>query len=202
VGHPALFEALRAWRAEKAAEEDVPHFRVLHQKTLIQIAVHLPDTISALKTVKGIGDKLAERYGEELVGLVGAYRQKHGIEAVILPEPSPAKAPPKPKKTDEPKVDTKQLSLDLFEQGLDISQIAAKRNLVTSTIEGHLAHWVAKGRLTIDRVIPDEVRDAIEQGAADWDGVSYKVLKESLDREVSYGQIKLVLAHLKWQASQ
>jgi ribonuclease D len=202
VGHPELFEALKAWRAEKAAEEGVAHFRVLHQKTLIQIAVHLPDSIGALKAVKGIGDKLAERYGEQLVALVAAYRQKHGIEAVILPDPSPAKARPRPKKATAAKVDTKQLSLELFEKGLNISQIAAQRGLATATIEGHLAHWVAQGRLTIDRVVTEDARQAIEKGVVDWDGVSYKVLKESLDKAVSYGEIKLVLAHLKWRASR
>jgi ribonuclease D len=197
-----LFEALRAWRAETVAEEGVPHFRVLHQKTLIQIAVHLPDTIQALKIVKGIGDKLAERYGEELVALVGAYRRKHGIEAVILPDPSPIEAQPERRKETAPKVDTKQLSLELFEQGLDISQIAAKRGLVTSTIEGHLAHWVAQGRLAIDQIVKAEVQKAIEKGVTDWDGISYSELKDSLDREVSYGEIKLVLAHQKWQEGQ
>jgi hypothetical protein len=202
VGHPELFETLKTWRAEKAAEEGVAHFRVLHQKTLVQIAVHLPDTITALKTVRGIGDRLAERYGAELVTLVAAYRQKHGIETVLLPEPSPTAAPPKPKKAAGPKVDTKQLSLDLFEQGLDISQIAAQRGLATSTIEGHLAHWVAQGRLAIDRVVTEDAHRAIERGVADWDGVSYKELKDSLDRAVSYGEIKLVLAHQKWKANQ
>jgi hypothetical protein len=199
VGHPELFEALKTWRAAKAAEEGVPHFRVLHQKTLIQITVHLPDTIGALKAVKGIGDKLAERYGEELVALVAAYRQKHDIEAVILPDPRPTKSRSTPKKAATPKVDTKQLSLELFEKGLNISQIAAQRCLAASTIEGHLAHWVAQGRLTIDRVVAEDARNAIEQGVTHWDGVSYKVLKDSLDRTVSYGEIKLVLAYLKYR---
>ena len=202
VGHPELFEALKAWRTEKAAEESVPAYRVLHQKTLVQIAVHLPDSLTELKRVKGIGDRLAERYGEELVMLVGDYRRKHGIEAVILPDPPPATAASKPKAPSAPKIDTKQLTLDLFEQGLDIAGIATARELATSTIEGHLAHWVAEGRLAIGRVVAEEARAAIEGGVAHWDKVSYKELKDSLDRAVSYGEIKLVLAHLKFREAQ
>jgi hypothetical protein len=202
VGHPELFEALKTWRSEKAAAEGVAHYRVLHQRTLVQIAVHLPDSLAALKAVKGIGDRLAERYGEELVALVADYRKAHGIEAVILPDPPLVETQNPPHKVPKPKVDTKQLSLDLFEQGLDIAQIAEKRGLVTSTIEGHLAHWVAQGRLGIGRVVADEVRRAIETGITGWDQVSYKELKERLDRDVSYGEIKLVLADLKWKEDQ
>ncbi len=70
VGHPDLFQALKEWRSRTAKEENVPHYQVMHQKTLVQIAVNLPDTIPALAKLKGIGKKLAEKYGEELVALV------------------------------------------------------------------------------------------------------------------------------------
>ncbi len=202
VGHPEVFEALKAWRTRKAAEENVPPYRVLHQKTLIQIAVHLPDSLTELKRIKGIGDRLAERYGEALVALVSDYRKKRGIETVILPDPPPVAPAPRPKKPAAQKIDTKQLTLDLFEQGLDIDGIAAERGLATSTIEGHLAHWVAEGKLEVGQIVADEARAAIEKGVADWDKVSYKVLKDSLDKAVSYGEIKLVLAHLKFSEAR
>lgn len=195
VGHPALFDALKAWRNTEAKAQGLPAYRILHQKTLVQIAVHLPDTLSALKRVKGIGDRLSERYGEALVAVVSRYRKTHGIETVALPDP-----PPQPAAAS--RIDTKQLSLDLFEQGRDIAQIAAERHLARATIEGHLAHWVATGRLAIDRIVAKDVRAAIEMGVHGWDRVSYKGLRDRLDRSVGYGEIKLVLAHLKWREGQ
>ena len=60
VSHPDLFETLRKWRKQKAAEEGIDHYQVLHQKTLVEIAIRLPDSISALKTIKGIGNRLAQ----------------------------------------------------------------------------------------------------------------------------------------------
>ncbi len=88
VGHPELFATLRQWRKHKAREEGIAQYQVLHQKTVVQIAVHLPDSIQALKKIKGIGKRLAARYGEEIIAMVSAYRRKHGIEVVTLPEPA------------------------------------------------------------------------------------------------------------------
>ena len=76
IDHPELFETLREWRAIKAKEAGVPHFHILHQKTLIQIVVNLPDNEKALMKIKGIGKKLMERYGRELVDMVADYREK------------------------------------------------------------------------------------------------------------------------------
>lgn len=79
VGHPELFDSLRQWRKEKSDAEGVAQFRILHQKTLVQIAVRLPRTIKSLKEIKGIGPRLAEKYGSELTALVRDYCLKHNI---------------------------------------------------------------------------------------------------------------------------
>jgi hypothetical protein len=197
VGHPELFESLRQWRKQKAAEENVAHFQVLHQKTLVQIAVHLPDTLPDLKKIKGIGPRLAEKYGDEITAMVADYRRKHGIETVELPDP-PAADPPKPPKAKRPKSeDTRQISLQMFQSGLTIPQIAAQRGMATATIEGHLAHWIARGELEIGRLVTDARRQAIEPTIARMRGHSLKKMKEALGGDCSYADIRLVLAHLE-----
>lgn len=195
IAHPELFRILKEWRSRKAGDEGVSHYRVLHQKTLVQIAVTLPDTLPALKEVRGIGKRLAERYGEELVAMVGAYRRQHGIEAVALPAPTPEGARPEKEKTQ--RTDTRQVSLELFGKGLNLGQIAGKRGLVLSTIESHMAHWVETGRVAIDRLIPPGKRKSIEQAFSRLSGQSFGEIKQALGADVSYGEIKLVQAHLK-----
>jgi len=199
IGHPELFQILKDWRSRKAEEESIAHFQVLHQKTLIQITIHLPDSIKSLKKVWGIGDQLAARYGEELVEMVCAYREAHGITEVILPEPKPAAE--KPKKNKAPKIDTKKLSLELFQSGLTISEIAAKRELVTATIEGHLTHWVEKGILSIDHFLSTEQRETIGPRVAQMEGQKLSEIKANLGDDVSYGEIRLMQAHLKYLSS-
>ena len=197
VGHPELFESLRSWRNRKAAEGGVPPYQILHQKTLVQIAVRLPDSLAALMEVRGIGPRLAGKYGEEIVEMVADYRRKHGIEEIMLPEP--ATPPPPDERESKPvvKQDTKKLSLELFDEGRSIPQIAAERGLAVSTIERHLVHFVANGELEIKRVLPDEKRLVIEKAIADSQGGSLKEVKTSLGDGYSYGEIKLVLAHLE-----
>ena len=85
IEHPALFGQLKDWRSRMAKEKGLPHFQILHQRALIQIAVNLPDSITHLKKIKGVGKKTLENYGEDLLALVADYRQKHVIDGVKLP---------------------------------------------------------------------------------------------------------------------
>ncbi len=206
IDHPELFTILREWRAAKAKDEGVPHFQILHQKTLIQIVVNLPDSPATLMQIKGIGKKLAERYGEELVAMVADYRQKNNIVEVILPQIAEAaieepKRQEEPQQAKTPKIDTKKLSFELFEQGLTPAQIAAQRELVISTIERHLAHFVARGELALDRLVPAEKHLAIEEKLQQMPDKKLGEIKQALGEGYSYGEITLVQAHLRHQAS-
>jgi hypothetical protein len=195
IAHPDLFQILKDWRSQKAAAEAIAHYRVLHQKTLVQIAVNLPDTLADLMRIKGIGERLAERYGEELVALVGDYRKQHNIVSVSLPASEPAQ--PRSRPPASPRVDTKQVSLDLFLKGLTVDQIAGQRGLMLSTIEGHMAHWVAAGKVEIDGLVSSDKRQAIERELRRTQGASFGAVKRALGEDFSYGEIKLVQAHLK-----
>lgn len=120
IAHPELFNLLREWRSRQAKEQGVPHFHIMHQRILVQIVIRLPDSIDALLQIKGVGAKTVEKYGEDLVEIVSAYRQEHGILEVILPEPANKDieaASPKPKKTSG-KSSTKQISFDMYKKGI------------------------------------------------------------------------------------
>jgi uncharacterized protein YpbB len=93
-------------------------------------------------------------------------------------------------------VDTKKASYDLLEQGLNIPQIAEQRGLTPTTIEGHIAFFVGKGEVEIGRLVDDEKRRRIESTLAEMGAASLKALKTALGDDVSYGEIKLVQAHL------
>ncbi|RZB33520.1 MAG: hypothetical protein SRB1_01119 [Desulfobacteraceae bacterium Eth-SRB1] len=196
VAHPELFQALKDWRSRKAREEDVAHFQVLHQRILIQIVVCLPDNIADLKKINGVGKKTIEKYGEELVELVLAYRKKHGIDKVLLPE---VKKLPKESAAEEKEAqnsDTKQRSFDMLNKGLTIALIAQERGLVQSTIEGHLSFFVEKGKLDINKLLSPEKQQAIEKELAVDHNNSLSEVKTALGDDYSYGEIKMMLA---WQ---
>jgi len=197
VGHPELFATLREWRNQKAAEKGLAPYQVMHQRTLVQIAVYLPESLSALKRIRGIGKRLAEKYGDELVAMVADYLRKHSMHEA--PRPVPAAVPPPQKERAGPAVkeDTKRISLQLFQGGAKPPQIAAQRGLALSTIEGHLAFFIAQGELAIGDVVADEKRRAIEQQIAGTQATSLRELKTALGDDCSYGEIRMVLAHLQ-----
>ncbi|MCL7488219.1 MAG: helix-turn-helix domain-containing protein [Desulfobulbaceae bacterium] len=192
VGHPELFQELKNWRTTRGQADGLPMFRILHQRVLIQIAVNLPDTLTALQEIHGIGARTAEKYGEELVALVSAYRKKHGITDVALPEPA---GKPAPEKQRSDRSDTKQISFAMFMSGLSVERIAAKRGLVRSTIERHLRFFVDQGKLDVIRLVDAEKKQIIEQKIVAMQDATLGEIKKALGDDYSYGEIKLVFAH-------
>ncbi|MDC0711173.1 DNA topoisomerase 3 [Stigmatella sp. ncwal1] len=68
---PALVEALKAWRLAEARKRRVPAFRILTDRVLGAIAAMRPEDREALMAIQGVGPKLVERYGAQLLALVG-----------------------------------------------------------------------------------------------------------------------------------
>jgi superfamily II DNA helicase RecQ len=67
---PAIEERLRKWRGSLAKARRVPAFTILHDKTLRAIAGARPASAAELLRIKGIGPKLAEKHGAEILGIV------------------------------------------------------------------------------------------------------------------------------------
>jgi ATP-dependent DNA helicase RecQ len=67
----AVFERLRAWRAEIAKQHGVPAFVVFHDETLRAIAAAQPATLEQLRGISGIGEKKLANYGAHLLELLG-----------------------------------------------------------------------------------------------------------------------------------
>jgi DNA helicase-2/ATP-dependent DNA helicase PcrA len=66
-----LFERLRQWRTERAREEEIAAFMVFSNATLEEIATRRPQSTRELLAVSGVGKEKLNKYGEELLELVG-----------------------------------------------------------------------------------------------------------------------------------
>ena len=66
----ALFEALRAWRAEEAKGRSVPAYTVFADTTLRSIAVVKPGTRQQLALIRGVGPVKIEAYSEAVLAIV------------------------------------------------------------------------------------------------------------------------------------
>jgi ATP-dependent DNA helicase RecQ len=69
--HDPLFEALRAWRRDRAKEQGVPPYVIFHDSTLRNVAASRPESLTALSAIDGIGDTKLERHGESLLAALG-----------------------------------------------------------------------------------------------------------------------------------
>ena len=67
---PEVVERLRAWRLAEARRRRVPAFRILTNRTLINLAAIRPGDEETLLAVKGIGPTLTRKYGGEILALL------------------------------------------------------------------------------------------------------------------------------------
>jgi DNA helicase-2/ATP-dependent DNA helicase PcrA len=72
TGEDPLFDALRAWRTDRAREEKMPAYVIAYDETLASIAAARPATLAALERVKGIGPAKLDKYGADILAIVAA----------------------------------------------------------------------------------------------------------------------------------
>ncbi|MEA2600451.1 MAG: topoisomerase [Acidobacteriota bacterium] len=68
---PQLVEALKVWRRAEASRRRVPAFRILTDRAVHAIALSLPRSEADLLNVPGIGPTIVQKYGREILGIVG-----------------------------------------------------------------------------------------------------------------------------------
>lgn len=62
-----LFEALRAWRLERARKDGLSPYIVAYDRSLRQVARDRPTTLEELQAVQGFGPAKALKYGPEVL---------------------------------------------------------------------------------------------------------------------------------------
>ena len=70
VQHPAVFEALTAWRRSRSLKLHVPSYIIMPQKSLIAIANLIPQSEEALGAIPYFGKVRASKYGEEILAVL------------------------------------------------------------------------------------------------------------------------------------
>ena len=189
VSHPQLFEILRELRHHLATSENLIHYQIFNQKSLIDMCNQLPTTEAQLLKINGMGKVRVKKYGSAILEEIRDYCEARDIdfvnqETIEIKEKTP-------------KVDTKEQSLQLFRSGLNIEEIAEKRDLNPNTIFGHLTHFIPSGEIHTTDLMSKERFDELSAiiPTKTFEGLSE--LKSQLDEKFSYAEIKLVLRELQ-----
>ncbi len=179
-----LREYLREWRRVTAKEQGVPAFVVLHDTSLDEICRIQPSSIAQLMTVTGIGERKADLYGQRILAALVRYRD--GDRASARPE----------KKT-APALET----LQLLREGKSLEEIAKIRERQLGTVVSAVTALVEDGHIEFQAEWIDRNKQAVIEAACARVGLEkverLKTLKDALPPEITYDEIRLVLAHLR-----
>lgn len=96
------------------------------------------------------------------------------------------------------KLNTFECSYWLYNQGNTVEQIAEKRGLNQSTIEGHLARYVASGDIDVHEFVDGDTLKKVE--AYYMEHPEEKALKpifEHFDAKISYGVLRMAIAAIR-----
>lgn len=69
----SLLELLKTWRQEEGRVRSVPLYMIASNKTIEALVQNRPVSFSQLSAVTGVGPKMVERYGEELLALIAEH---------------------------------------------------------------------------------------------------------------------------------
>jgi hypothetical protein len=209
---PVLHQQLRKVRELICAKKDLPIYIVAGSNTIDEMALYLPQTLTELRKISGFGDAKVKQYGQQFLDVIVAYSKENDLSSLIhekspkrerkglpadrqdrnnLPDERPVKTG-----TGKKKGDTHAESFRLFKEGKTMAEIAKERNLAVSTIESHLARFVKWGDIKIDELVSREKLILIEAALTDFKGSSIISVKQQLSDEISFGEIRLVMAGL------
>jgi hypothetical protein len=191
-----LYEALKRWRDNVCDKTGMPIYMVANRATLTEIATYLPLNKKDLLQISGFGKAKVDKYGDDILEAVEEYCTMNNIATNMATKEANPKRERKEKST-EVKTDTKTLSYNLFKQGKTIVEIAKERNFAVSTIEGHLAWYVGSGDVDINKIVSLEKQLLVKAAAKSYGNSSAKILKEKLPENITYSEIRLVLASEK-----
>jgi ATP-dependent DNA helicase RecQ len=179
-----LRDYLREWRRKTAKEQGMPAYVVLHDATLEEICRIRPSSIAQLRTITGIGERKAATYGQEILAALQRYCE--GARASALPQQKTV-----------PALET----LQLLSEGKTLEEIAQIRGRQLRTVVNAVATLVETGEVEYQPGWIDRTRHSVIEAACIRAGLEnierLKPLKDVLPPEITYDEIRLVVAHLK-----
>ena len=203
--HPELYRALSEWRTAKTREVSMPAYVIMQQKALMGIVNLLPDTPGALEAIPYFGAKGVEKYGFEILGIVRKYMKENNLERPEIfssvsneenarEQKLAAQHQEKKERQKEKKKDTKLVSYEMFCQGMTIEEIAKARDLVTGTIATHLEHYLRENKIKLEQVVSADKIKKVRNYLETHEFMGVVAIKAALGDEVSYADIRFVLA--------
>jgi ATP-dependent DNA helicase RecQ len=192
-----LFQRLRDLRKEIADEQGVPPYIIFSDATLRAMAQQRPQSLSHFAQIPGVGERKLEAYFTPFTNEICAYCELHNLNmgVGIQQQKVQKKEQTAPATQDKP---TRQITLEMYQQGLSVEDIARERSLKPVTIEGHFADLIDAGEaIDTEKLIQPEQYTIIANAVQQFGDEALKPIREFLGEEYSYGKIRIVCAMLR-----
>ncbi|MEH2225233.1 DNA helicase RecQ [Nostoc sp.] len=184
-----LLQKLRSLRKQLADEQSVPPYVIFHDSTLKLMVQVQPQNLTEFAKLSGVGSHKLAQYGEKFITEIRAYRQEKGLQNKSATSVSSAKSSSSY---------TELQTLQLHQQGLNIAQIAKKRNLSPATVSNHLEKLIEKNQpVDLNQLVPLEHQQKIWQVLEVLGDISLTPIKEQLGESYTFDEIRLVRS--KWR---
>jgi ATP-dependent DNA helicase RecQ len=181
-----LREYLREWRRTTARQQGIAAFTIMHDASLEELCRVRPGSLSELRRVPGFGERKTQLYGHEILDALHQFR--NGARAAAAPV-----------KTSAPAEET----LRLLDEGRTLQEIARARGRQLKTVVSMVADMVERGEVEFEPGwIQHNNQEKIEEACARLGMERLKPLKDALPPEITYDEIRLVVARLRLQQAQ
>ncbi len=192
----ALYNRLHKLRKQYADANKVPPYVVFADSSLRLMAQQQPQTLAQFAQISGVGARKLAQYGEMFTAEIRAFRGESGLSVQTESDPTPPLAIQSLSKSDVSH--THLQTLDFYQRGLDIAEIAIERSMRENTITDHLIKLLECGyELNLDRIVALDRQHSIEQAIRTVGADRLTPIREQLGDGYSYEEIKLVRAKLK-----
>ena len=183
---PELREYLREWRRKAAKQQGVPAFVVMHDTSLEELCRIRPGSLSELLRVYGFGERKVASYGRQILDALAEFRK--GDRASASPEK---------------KLTPAEETIRLLADGRTFEEIAQTRGRQLRSVVSLVADLVERGDLKFQPSWVDSEKQAsIEDACARLGLERLNPLKNALPPEITFDEIRLVVARLRQQREQ
>lgn len=180
-----LYDKLKRWRNDKAAELGCEASKIISLKLLVEISDLKPTSLKQLRKMKGFGKIKEAKFGQAILDIVsGASDEKRYVQQTTNEQ-----------STSLPR--SAEITKQLLDEGLTIDEIADKRGLTQSSVEEHVCKLIAAGKFNVEDYVPKSVVDLVIEYFTDTQDPSIGAAKIVLQDDASFFEIKAVLAQLR-----
>ena len=190
-----LFDELAALRLEIATEREVPAYVIFGNKSLQQMAYHMPRDEDSFSKISGVGDAKLREYSRPFLKVIAEYIDANTQITSIKRVPVAA-----PKKRSNRGISMSiRETRDLIGQGMSLSEVAEQRGISETTIRSHLERLVQEGgQVDLDHLMPpDDRRINIELAFRELGDARLTPVRDMLGEDYTWDELAVVRLALR-----